>query len=177
MGAILYGPVAGTCINIGAAIACGILAGFSSAIFYKKVYPKINETVVWDSLGLLNIWVVSFVATFLISPIVIRTYYNYTVNLSTLSVSSIDVLGSAILDVTSAGWSLIYVGITVGIGLGCGFIVGFILRTIDKVFGAEFSDQMLFFLDQGLRGPAEKMDPFYGQYVGTSADLVKQGDQ
>jgi ammonium transporter Rh len=83
MGAIMYGPVAGTCTNIGAAIACGIFAGFLSAIFYQKVYPKINEVAVRDSLGLLNIWVVSFLATFVISPIVIRTYYNYTVNLTT----------------------------------------------------------------------------------------------
>jgi hypothetical protein len=33
-GAIMYGPVAGTCINIGAAIATGLFAGFLSAVFF-----------------------------------------------------------------------------------------------------------------------------------------------
>lgn len=33
-GAIMYGSVAGTSINIGAAIAVGLLAGFFSALFY-----------------------------------------------------------------------------------------------------------------------------------------------
>jgi uncharacterized membrane protein YdjX (TVP38/TMEM64 family) len=84
MGAILYGPVAGTCVNIGAAIACGIIAGLLSAIFYQKIYPFINGTSIKDSLGLLNIWIVSFLATFLVSPTVIKTYYNYSVNLTTL---------------------------------------------------------------------------------------------
>jgi len=42
MGAILYGPIAGTCQNIGAAIAVGLGAGFISSIFYQKIYTKIN---------------------------------------------------------------------------------------------------------------------------------------
>jgi ammonia channel protein AmtB len=42
MGAVLYGPVAGTSVNIGAAIALGIAAGFISALFFKKLYPRLN---------------------------------------------------------------------------------------------------------------------------------------
>ena len=33
-GAIMYGSVAGTSINIGAAIAVGLVAGFISALFF-----------------------------------------------------------------------------------------------------------------------------------------------
>jgi len=36
-GAIMYGPIAGTCENIGASIAVGLFAGFSSAFFFEKL--------------------------------------------------------------------------------------------------------------------------------------------
>lgn len=42
-GAIIYGPVAGTCINIGAAIASGLFAGIFSALFFEKIYSKVNR--------------------------------------------------------------------------------------------------------------------------------------
>lgn len=83
MGAIIYGPVAGTCINIGAAIASGIFAGFFSTFFYKKIYPKLNASGVRDTFGLFSIWIISFIATFLIAPIVIKAYYNNGINLTT----------------------------------------------------------------------------------------------
>jgi hypothetical protein len=83
-------------------------------------------------------------------------------------------VGSAILNLNAAGWSLVYVGISVGIGLGSGLIVGLILAAIDRFLGAEFNDQLLFYLDQGLKEPARMMDPFYGQYIGTSMNLVKE---
>jgi predicted PurR-regulated permease PerM len=77
MGAILYGPVAGTCVNIGAAIAIGLTAGFISSLFFKKVYPKLNEQGVRDSFGIILVLLISFLATFVFSPIVIKAYYNY----------------------------------------------------------------------------------------------------
>jgi hypothetical protein len=37
LGAIMYGPVAGTCFNIGAAIACGLFAGFIGTLLLSKL--------------------------------------------------------------------------------------------------------------------------------------------
>jgi len=80
----MYGPIAGTCTNIGAAIAIGLFSGFLSALFYKKIYKKTNQNGVRDSLGLIGIGVISLMATFFIAPIVIKTYSNFSVNLTTL---------------------------------------------------------------------------------------------
>lgn len=73
----MYGSVAGTSINIGAAIAVGLIAGSLSAFFYEKVYPKVNGDSIKDALGMGIIWVVAFLGTFVVAPIVLRTYYNY----------------------------------------------------------------------------------------------------
>jgi hypothetical protein len=37
LGAIMYGSVAGTCYNIGAAIACGLFAGFLGTLLLSKL--------------------------------------------------------------------------------------------------------------------------------------------
>lgn len=73
----MYGSVAGTSVNIGAAIAVGIIAGSISAFFFEKVYPKVNGNSIMDSLGMGVIWPVAFLGTFVIAPIVLKTYYNY----------------------------------------------------------------------------------------------------
>jgi hypothetical protein len=125
----MFGPVAGTCTNIGAAIACGLFAGFLSAGFYSKIFPKLNKNGVCDGFGLTLILIVSFLATFVISPIVIRTYYNYDVVLPTLA-SVTSPAGNIITNVDAAGWSLVFVGIAVGLGLTCGQAVGFLLRCL-----------------------------------------------
>ena len=126
----MFGPVAGTCSNIGAAIACGLFAGFLSAGFYHKIFPKLNKNGICDAFGLNLILIVSFMGTFVISPIVIRTYYNYSVVLQTLaSVNS--PTGKIITNVDAAGWSLVYVGIAVGLGLACGLVVGLLLKCLE----------------------------------------------
>jgi len=127
MGAVLYGPVAGTCINIGASIAIGLLAGFLSSLFYRKVFKSINLNGIRDSFGLIGIFIISFIATFFISPIVLKTYYNYDVILPTLN--------GTITNVDAAGWVLVYVGISIGIGLTTGLIAGLILYSLDKSTG------------------------------------------
>jgi len=137
MGAVIYGPVAGTCMNIGAAIATGIAAGFLSALFFHKVYAKINENGIRDSYGIVLIFVISFLGTFLISPTVIKTYYNYNVNLTTFETSQSDLTGGAV-NINAARWVLVYVGISIGIGLSTGAVVGIILMIVDKVTGNEY---------------------------------------
>lgn len=129
-GAIMYGSVAATSINIGAAIAVGLLAGFLSALYYEKIYAKVNETNIRDSFGYLNILIVSFIGTFIIAPTTLKTYYNYNVSLTTLQSSKITTGFIGNLDI--AGWVLAYVGISIAIGLASGLIIGLILRCLER---------------------------------------------
>jgi hypothetical protein len=76
-GAVMYGSVAGTCINISAAISVGIFSGLISALFYSKIYVKINKDHIYDSMGGLLMFGVSLLGTFFIAPIVLKTYWNY----------------------------------------------------------------------------------------------------
>jgi hypothetical protein len=76
--------VAGTCVNIGAAIASGLFAGLISAVAYRKIYKKINEKSLFDSYGALNTLFISFFGTFVIAPIILIAYYNRTWILTTL---------------------------------------------------------------------------------------------
>ena len=77
----MYGSVAGTSINIGAAIAVGLCAGFISALFFEKIYLAFNKSQIKDSFGGLSFLFVSFIGTFLIAPTVLKAYYNYDVTL------------------------------------------------------------------------------------------------
>jgi hypothetical protein len=129
-GAIIYGPVAGTCINIGAAIACGIFAGFLSALFFEKIFPSINGRTVKDSFGVMGILIVSFIGTFFISPIVLKTYYNYSVDLPTLYPQNSPSTAYFIGNKDAVGWVLIYVGVSMGIGLASGLLIGLLMRAI-----------------------------------------------
>lgn len=128
-GAIMYGSVAGTCINIGAAIAVGLLAGFLSALYYEKLCVKVNASNIRDSFGYLNILVVSIIGTFMIAPIVLKTYYNYSVNLPPLQPSNA-ATGYFLGNLDIAGWVLVYVGVSLAIGILGGLIFGLILRLL-----------------------------------------------
>lgn len=128
-GAIMYGSIAGTCINIGAAIAVGLISGFFSALYYEKLYVKVNASNIRDSFGYLNFLVVSFIGTFVITPIVLKIYYNYSVNLPPLQPSNA-ASGYFLGNLDIAGWVLVYVGVSLGIGILSGLIIGLILRCL-----------------------------------------------
>jgi uncharacterized membrane protein YdjX (TVP38/TMEM64 family) len=83
LGGIIYGPVAGTCTNIGAAIATGLFAGIFSSFFFQKIYPKLNQGGIKDTFGLTSVWIISLLATFVISPAVVAAYYNNGIALTT----------------------------------------------------------------------------------------------
>ena len=129
-GAIMYGSVAGTCINIGAAIAVGLFAGFLSALFFEKIYPALNRNNITDTFGITFILIVSFLGTFFIAPTVIKTYYNYSVTLPTLDPNNSASSVNFISKIGAAGWSLVYVGISMGIGLLGGLIIGLIVKSM-----------------------------------------------
>ena len=76
VGAIIYGPIAGTCENIGASIAVGLFAGIISAFFFEKLYPRINKRGIRDSFGGLLVLTISLIGSFVIAPIVMISYKN-----------------------------------------------------------------------------------------------------
>ncbi len=124
-GAIICGSIAGTLDNIGAMMALGTFAGILSALYFGFLHPKINRNNVFDTYGVLYIFIVSLFGTMFVAPIVLRGMYNNDVLSNTLN----NVL---VATLQSAGWSLVYVGISVGIALGTGLIIGLFLRSLDR---------------------------------------------
>ena len=124
-GAIMSGAIAGTLDNIGAMMAIGTFAGTVSALFFSFVYPKMNRNSVIDTYGVFYIFIVSLLGTMMVAPLVLRGMYNGGVlsnQLNNVVVSSWN----------SAGWSLVYVGISFGIALVGGFILGLFLRCLGR---------------------------------------------
>jgi len=89
-GAIMYGSIAGTCINLGTALTIGLFSGLFSAFYYYKIEAYINKTYLYDTLGGLIVLFVSFIGTFAIAPIVMKAYYDRDWNLTTMQVSNLD---------------------------------------------------------------------------------------
>ncbi len=152
----MYGSVAGTCTNIGAAIACGLFSGFLAALFYNKLYPVLNNNGVKDSFGMVLIVIVSFLSTFFIAPIVIAAYYNSALQLSTLIESSNSSNKNIITNFGAAGYALAYVAISFFIGIFSGIVTGILLKLVDR-FGENeiFNDKLIFSKEHGLRNIPE----------------------
>ncbi len=149
-GGVIYGSVAGTCINIGTAIACGLFAGLVSAFYFRFIYNRVNKTNTFDSYGVFNTLIISIFGTLGIAPIVLVAYYQRDWILTTLQVSNFDKVGLPLLNSSIAGWVLIYVGVSFGIGSASGLIIGFILRVIQNRFFKGFYNQAYFTLEYGL---------------------------
>nr|BAK01027.1 predicted protein [Hordeum vulgare subsp. vulgare] len=151
-GAIVYGSVAGTSINIGAAIAVGLAAGALSAVYFEKVYPNINGEKIRDTFGLGSIWIVAFLGTFLIAPTVLKTYYNYSVDLPTLYPQNTPPSTYIISNLDVAGWALVYVGVSIAIALLGGLVMGIVLKLLARDNSRNFDDGEYFMLSAyGLR--------------------------
>lgn len=129
-GSIMYGSVAGTCVNIGTALTVGLGAGVLSAIYFTKISPKINAERLNDSFGGLIIVITSFIGTFLIAPIVLKAYYDYQWHLTTLEVSNFDSVGPIFDSISVVGWILVYVGVSIGVSSVSGLIIGLLFKII-----------------------------------------------
>lgn len=142
-GAIMAGPVAGTLDNIGAFMAIGTFAALFSAIYFGYIHPKINRTRVKDTYGAIYIFIVSFLGTFFIAPLV---YIGMVRN----SVFSNLLVGNPLTNGNSAGWSLAYVGISMAIALISGLGIGAILMCFQREVIREFDDENIFVPKPGL---------------------------
>jgi hypothetical protein len=143
-GGIMYGPVAGTTVNISAPICLGIVAGFISAVYFCVIFPRINKSKIYDSMGLFgNGLIVAFLGTFVLAPIIIRALYNGETKMQTLD-------GGSTLTGGAAGFVLIYVGISVGIGLASGLFVGLFASIFNRYLQKEFDDNIIFDREYGL---------------------------
>lgn len=149
-GGIVFGPIAGTAVNIGAAITCGIISGIFVSIYRWKIYNTVNSERVNDSYGAMAVFIVSLVSTFGIAPIILITYYVRTWILPTLSVSNFDMKGLPLINGSIAGWILSYVGVSIGVALGSALIAGIIFKLVgnDRVEGSHNYDY--FSLEYGL---------------------------
>lgn len=67
----MAGPIAGTMDNIGAFMAIGTFAGLLNALFYWKVYDKMNKNSVFDTYGVMYIFVASIFGTMMVQPLVL----------------------------------------------------------------------------------------------------------
>jgi hypothetical protein len=106
-------------------MALGFVAALINVVYYTKIYPKINSVVMFDVNGIVYILIISFLATFIISPFVIRGMYTKDVNSVALNNVQID-------SAQVSGYLLGYVGITVAIALISGAITGGILKCFER---------------------------------------------
>jgi len=149
-GGIVFGPIAGTAVNIGATITCGIISGLIVSIYSWKLHSKINSRWLNDSYGATGVLIVSFVSTFAISPIILIAYYIRTWILPTLEVSNFDTKGLPLINGSIAGWVLIYVGVSIGVGVGSALITGLVFRLIQSASHEGSHNYHLFSLEYGL---------------------------
>ncbi len=136
-GAILAGPVAGTLDNIGAFMAMGTFAGIISALYFTYIHPKLNKTRVSDVYGALFIFIISFLGTFFVAPLVM-------IGMIQNDVYSNLLMNAFVTNSDNAGWILIYVGISVGIALASGLVIGLLLRAFQTEHIREFDDENIF---------------------------------
>lgn len=121
----MCGTIAGTLDNIGAMMALGTFAGIINVLYFRYVHLKINRNRVFDTYGVLYIFIVSLLSTFFINPIVLIGMYDNTVYsnlLNNIFVTSFE----------TAGWSLTYMGISIAIALVSGLFVGLVLKCFGK---------------------------------------------
>ena len=149
-GGIVFGPIAGTAVNIGAAITCGIISGIFVSIYRWKIHRRVNEERVNDCYGAMGVFIVSLISTFGIAPIILIAYYVRTWILPTLSVSNHDTKGLALINGSIAGWVLSYVGISVGVAAGSALVAGFIFKLVANTHLEGSHNYHFFSLDYGL---------------------------
>lgn len=82
----------------------------------------------------------------------LKTYYNYDVNLTTLYPSNSPSTTYTISKLNVVGWSLVYVGVSVGIGLVGGLLSSLLLYLFERK-KRNYNDWNLFTLSYELRPP------------------------
>jgi fructose-specific phosphotransferase system IIC component len=103
------------------------VAGLISAVYFRLIYKRVNDHLHFDSYGIMNILIISFVGTFVLAPIILITYYNRDWILTTLEVSNFDYIGKPLVSASIVGWILAYVGISMGIAIVSGTLSALLL--------------------------------------------------
>jgi ammonia channel protein AmtB len=149
-GGIVFGPIAGTAVNIGAAIACGLISGVIVSIYCWQIHKRINSKRLNDCYGAFGVFIVSLISTFGISPIILITYYVRSWILPTLEVSNYDTKGLPLINGSIAGWVLTYVGVSIGVSMGSALIAGLIFRLVQSPTFEGSRNNHIFTLEYGL---------------------------
>lgn len=125
-GGVIYGPIAGTCTNLGAATTLGLFSGFLCVIYFHLIFPRVNKDRIYDSMGLFGFGLLTaFIGTFFMAPIILIAYYNYGTVIQTL--------GSAINSSQSVGYILIWVALSVALGFLFGLLTGCFVNCFTKL--------------------------------------------
>lgn len=132
VGGILFGSIAGFCTNIGAAVACGFGAGLLTNLYFNLIYYKINNKRVIDNYGIILMLIVSIIATAIVPPVTLRTYWKFDTVLATLKSSSSST-GTTVGNKEISGYVLAYPAISALIGCASGLILGLFLKLMDKL--------------------------------------------
>lgn len=146
----MFGPIAGTAVNIGAAITCGIISGIIVSIYCFQIHRRINSRRVNDCYGATGVFIVSLVSTFGISPIILITYYIRTWILPTLEVSNFDTKGLPLINGSIAGWVLTYVGVSIGVSIGSALVTGLFFKLVQSLTIEGSHKDHIFSLEYGL---------------------------
>lgn len=80
----------------------------------------------------------------MIAPTVLKTYYNYNVNLPTLYPQGVSTSTSYISNKDTIGWILVYVGVSMGIGLFSGIFISLLLKISERILHKYFDDSDIF---------------------------------
>lgn len=134
--------------NIGIQLCIGSVAGFFSSLYYNFIYPKINKTKIYDSLGLFGpFFISSFLGSFVLTPIILS--YNRDKNQYNTGIGVISI------DVEVVRWQLVYTGVSLAMGI-VGALINSLFSFWDRKdsFGL-YSNSRYFLNDFGLWMPPE----------------------
>jgi hypothetical protein len=152
-GGVLVGSVAAFPYNLTIALTVGAIAGLISAFWLSFIHPRINNSSVFDSHGILgSFWLASIFGGVVFAPSLIQQYVNYGIGENLYGTT---LFGDTEYNfvTNSAGFHLVYAGIAAGVGSAFGGITGIIMLCFRNTED-DFNDAALFVRgDYGLYVP------------------------
>ena len=116
-GVAMIASVASYINNIGVCLLVGMISGFISGLWMRKIYPRINKERSYDQFGLIGVVLVnSFIGCLILAPVVFGVYKNRGLTPQELNI--------AITTNRSSIYYLTIFGITLGISILTGLLAG-----------------------------------------------------
>ena len=106
-------------------MALGAFAAVINVIYFGVIDGKMNKRNVTDTYGAGYIFLISFLGTMFIAPLVIVGMVNNGVRSNLL-------VNLALTERNSAGWALIYVGISAGVAIVGSLLTGLFIKCLGQ---------------------------------------------